>query len=210
MTIVSDPILLVVSAPSGAGKSSLARALVATVDNAALSVSHTTRDMRHVEKDGRDYFFVSQEEFQRMIRANDLIEYARVYSHYYGTSHRQIQDKLDLGLSVVLDIDWQGAQQVAEQELQVIRVYLFPPSLNELKRRLLTRGRDASDIVNMRLAEAIADMKHYAEFDYLVLNDDFDSALADLIAILDGRYDDVRELPKNLFEKLGIATSKRD
>lgn len=208
--MASDPILVVISAPSGAGKSSLARALVATVDNAALSVSHTTRDIRHGEKDGRDYFFVSQEEFQRMIRANDLIEYAQVYSYYYGTSYRQIQDKLDLGLNVVLDIDWQGAQQVAEKGLQVIRVYLFPPSLNELKRRLLARGRDSSDVVKLRLAEAMADMQHYAEFDYLVLNDEFDSALADLIAILEGRYENLRDLPKDLFENLGIATSKRD
>ena len=205
-----DPTLLVISAPSGAGKSSLSRALVKTVDKTALSVSHTTRDIRHGEKDGRDYFFVSQEEFRKMIRANDLIEYAQVYTHYYGTSHRQIQDKLDLGLNVVLDIDWQGAQQVASKDLQVIRVYLFPPSLSELESRLLSRGRDSPNIVKMRLAEAITDLKHYTEFDYLVLNDDFDSALADLIAILEGRYDDVRDLPKDLFDVLGITPSGSD
>lgn len=199
------PVILIIAAASGTGKSSLARALVESEPSVVLSVSHTTRKIGHGEIDGREYFFVSEQTFKKMADAGHFAEYARVYEHYYGTSKKTITDNLESGLSVVLDIDWQGAQQVARQFECAVRVFLLPPSIDILRTRLINRKRDPDKAIQSRLQMAIEDMKHYTEFDYVVLNDNFDAALQDLKSLLPGHSGITRHLPENLLEKLGIA-----
>ncbi len=200
------PIILIVSAASGTGKSSLTRALVNSEPNAVLSVSHTTRARRCSEVDGQDYFFVSSQVFQKMAAANHFVEFAKVYDHYYGTSRKTIEDNLNAGLSVVLDIDWQGAQQVADQFDCTVRVFLLPPSVPALKKRLVNRKRDSKDVISARLKMAIDDMQHCFEFDQIVLNDNFNAALEDLRALLFGNGNLVRPLPADLLADLRITS----
>lgn len=199
------PVILIIAAASGTGKSSLARALVKSEPSVVLSVSHTTRKIGRGEIDGREYFFISEQSFKKMAQAGQFAEYAKVYDHYYGTSKKTITDNLESGLSVVLDIDWQGAQQVARQFECAVRVFLLPPSLQTLRTRLVERKRDPENAIQSRLQMAIEDMKHYTEFDYVILNDDFDAALQDLKSLLPGHSGITRPLPENLLESLGIA-----
>ncbi len=203
--VTDGPIILIIAAASGTGKSSLSKALVAAESTAILSISHTTRDRRRREVDGRDYFFISEQSFLKMAGAGEFVEYAEVYDHYYGTSRKTIEDCLAAGHSVVLDIDWQGARQVASQFDCVISAFLLPPSIAELETRLIRRRRDSKATIRARLQEAIEDMKHCREFDHLILNDNFDAALGDLMALLPGRSGVVRPLPPGLFERLGVA-----
>ena len=172
--------VFIFSAPSGGGKSSLARALADSADDVVTSVSHTTRAIRPGEVDGRDYFFVDEQTFEAMIAADEFVEHAHVFGKFYGTSRGAIADSLAAGKSVVLDIDWQGAQQVRAAFNDAVSVYILPPSLEELAARLRARGRETEEQVLARLAEAASEMAHYREYDYLMVNVEFDQALSEL------------------------------
>nr|WP_155949158.1 guanylate kinase [Gayadomonas joobiniege] len=177
--------LYVVSAPSGAGKSSLIKAyLQSHKGQAAVSVSHTTRAPRPGEENQVHYHFVDSTQFKQMIEQQDFFEWAQVFGNYYGTSKRAIADLLDAGLDVFLDIDWQGARQVRELAPDSRTIFIAPPSRDELERRLKNRGQDSEEVIAKRMAEAQSEMSHYQEFDYIIVNNDFDTALADLASIL--------------------------
>ncbi|ATA25881.1 guanylate kinase [Brenneria goodwinii] len=178
--------LYIVSAPSGAGKSSLIQALLKTqpLYDTQVSISHTTRAKRPGESHGEHYFFVSTDEFKRMIQENEFLEYAEVFGNYYGTSRTAIEQVLATGVDVFLDIDWQGAQQIRTQMPLARSIFILPPSKEELERRLRGRGQDNEDVIARRMAQAVAEMTHYAEYDYLIVNDDFDLALLDLKTII--------------------------
>ncbi len=176
--------LYIVSAPSGAGKSSLVRALVEGDPRLRLSVSYTTRPPRPGEEDGVHYHFVSREVFLEMLGAGAFLESAEVYGNYYGTSQHWIEAQLKEGHDVLLEIDWQGAAQVRRLFPEAIGIYILPPSIGELERRLRDRGQDSEAVIARRLAAAREDMSHALEYDYLVVNERFDLALADLKAIV--------------------------
>ncbi|RJT50201.1 guanylate kinase [Rahnella variigena] len=178
--------LYIVSAPSGAGKSSLIQALLKTqpLYDTQVSISHTTRSMRPGEKHSEHYFFVSKEEFREMIERDAFLEHAEVFGNYYGTSRETIEQVLASGVDVFLDIDWQGAQQIREKMPQARSIFVLPPSKDELDRRLRGRGQDSEDVIAKRMAQAVAEMTHFAEYDYLIVNDDFDLALSDLKTII--------------------------
>ena len=180
------PTALVLSAPSGAGKSSLARALVGAEPSAGLSVSHTTRAARPGEVDGVDYHFVGKREFEAMVRAGAFLEHAWVFDRYYGTSWDAARSVLSAGHDVVLDIDWQGARQVREAFADTVSVFILPPSIDALRSRLVGRGQDSDEIVDRRMRAARLELEHYDEFDHVVVNDDFERALDVLRGILRG------------------------
>ena len=180
------PTVFVLSAPSGAGKSSLARALVETVPSVGVSVSHTTRPARPGEVDGVDYHFVNEREFEAMVRAGRFLEHARVFDRYYGTSWDAVRSVLSAGRDVVLDIDWQGARQVREAFAGTVSVFILPPSIDALRSRLVGRGQDSDEIVDRRMRDARSELEHYDEFDHVVVNDDFERALDALRGILRG------------------------
>ena len=178
--------LYIVSAPSGAGKSSLIQALLKTqpLYDTQVSISHTTRANRPGENHGEHYFFVSKDEFRLMIEQDEFLEHAEVFGNYYGTSRAAIEQVLSTGVDVFLDIDWQGAQQIRAKMPQSRSIFILPPSKEELGRRLRGRGQDADEVIARRMAQAVAEMTHYAEYDYLIVNDDFDLALSDLKTII--------------------------
>lgn len=176
--------LFVVSAPSGGGKTSLIKSLVQEVDNIEISISHTTRDIRSGEKDGEHYFFVTQEKFNNMLDAGQFMEHATVYGNLYGTSFLQIDSKLSQGKDVILDIDWQGAAAIKKIFKNSVSIFVLPPSLQELQKRLTERGRDEVNSINMRMNAAQAEIKHFDEFDYLVVNESFQDALDNLRCIV--------------------------
>ncbi|MGR5287418.1 guanylate kinase [Vibrio maritimus] len=178
--------LYIVSAPSGAGKSSLISAMLEKNPTYAMkvSVSHTTRGMRPGEEDGVHYHFVEKSEFESLIEQGAFLEYAEVFGNYYGTSRLWIEETLDKGIDVFLDIDWQGARQIREQMPQAKSVFILPPSNSELERRLNVRGQDSDEVIAKRMSEAKSEMSHYSEYDYVIVNDDFDGALVDFKAIL--------------------------
>ncbi len=178
--------LYIVSAPSGAGKSSLIQALLKTqpLYDTQVSISHTTRPIRPGEKHGEHYFFVSVEQFERMIEEHAFLEHARVFGNYYGTSCETITQTLSTGVDVFLDIDWQGAQQIRQRMPLARSIFILPPSKEELSRRLRGRGQDSEGVITQRMAQAVAEMTHYAEYDYLIVNDDFNTALMDLKTII--------------------------
>ncbi|OKP03582.1 guanylate kinase [Xenorhabdus eapokensis] len=178
--------LYIVSAPSGAGKSSLIQALLKTqpMYDTQVSVSHTTRQTRPGENHGEHYFFVTVDEFQNMINHDEFLEYACVFGNYYGTSRKVIEDTLASGVDVFLDIDWQGAQQIRQKMPTARSIFILPPSKEELLRRLRGRGQDSEEVIAKRMAQAIAEMEHYNEYDYVIINDDFNTALADLQSII--------------------------
>ena len=180
------PRVIVLSAPSGAGKSSLARALVKVEPSVRLSVSHTTRPARPGEVDGADYHFVSEREFEAMVQAGRFLEHARVFGRYYGTSWDAVRTVLSRGHDVVLDIDWQGARQVREKFSDTVSVFILPPSLDALRSRLIGRGQDAAAIIDRRMRAARSELVHYDEFDHVVVNHDFDRALDALREIAQG------------------------
>ncbi len=200
-----QPVLMIVSAASGTGKSSLTRALVAAEPSTVLSISHTTREKRGEEKNGVDYFFISAAEFEGMIEQGEFVEYAELYGCYYGTSRSMIENLLSSGSSVVLEIDWQGAAQIMLHYPNAVRVFLLPPSIETLKNRLMLRGRDSKSSINQRLTLAIEDMKNCLTYDYLILNDDFDAALENLKSLLPGNSGQPRTIPDRLLQRLGIV-----
>lgn len=179
--------LFVVTAPSGAGKTSLVRALMAHDPNLAHSVSYTTRTPRAGERDGIDYHFVSRAEFERMLAAGAFLEQAEVFDNRYGTARAQIDAFLAAGRSAILEIDWQGARQVRAAMPGCVSVFILPPSRAALEHRLEGRGTDSAEVIARRLRDAKADMAHWAEAEFVVVNDDFERALADLKAVVAGR-----------------------
>ena len=175
--------LFTVSAPSGAGKTSLVRGLVERDSQIRVSVSHTTRPMRPGEIDGINYHFIDRDTFTQRQHAGEFLESAEVFGNLYGTSHQQINDLMGQGFDVILEIDWQGAAQIRRLIEDACSIFILPPSRAALRERLEKRGQDDSSVIEKRMAEATAEMSHYAEADYLVLNDDFDTALNDLRSI---------------------------
>lgn len=175
--------LFVVSAPSGAGKTSLVSALLEADKKIAVSVSHTTRSPRPGEQDGINYNFVSVSEFEGLIAKAGFLEHAKVFENYYGTSQQWVEDKLSSGVDVILEIDWQGAQQIRKLMPEVVSIFILPPSKAELETRLKGRGQDSDEIIAKRMAEAASESSHYGEYDYIVINDAFEQALEELKAI---------------------------
>ena len=177
--------LFIIAAPSGCGKTSLVKALLKNSKNLAVSVSHTTRKPRKGEIDGENYHFVSNETFEQMISNNDFLEYAEVFGNMYGTAKTNIYEKLDSNINIILEIDWQGARQVRQNMPEVISIFILPPSKNVLLERLTTRGQDDKATISERMENSEKEMSHYNEFDYLIINNQFDSALNNLKAIID-------------------------
>lgn len=176
--------LFIVAAPSGAGKTSLVNALIARHDDIRLSVSHTTRPAREGEIDGRDYHFVSQDSFAKMRDSGDFLESATVFDNSYGTSAKAVEDLLAQGFDVILEIDWQGAQQVRHNFQDSTGIFILPPSKATLEQRLRNRGQDNEDVIARRMRDAENEISHYVEFDYLIVNDDFEQALESLTAVI--------------------------
>lgn len=176
--------LFILSAPSGAGKSSLINALLAKHSDMKVSVSHTTRSPRPGEENGIHYHFVTVEEFKSLIDKNDFFEWAQVFDNYYGTSKQAIESQLAAGIDVFLDIDWQGAQQMRKLVDDVETIFILPPSKQELEARLNNRGQDSADVIAGRMAQAQSESSHYNEYDYLVVNDDFNTALMQIETIV--------------------------
>lgn len=181
---MSSPNLYVVSAPSGGGKTSLIRALLEQDDRVRLSVSHTTRPVRPGERNGEHYHFVDEETFLDLIERDAFLEHARVFDHRYGTGREAVQRQLDAGFDVVLDIDWQGARQIRRTFPASRSIFIIPPSLDTLRQRLVARGQDSEEVIRRRMRDAQAEISHWDEFDYLVVNDEFGEALADLRSII--------------------------
>ncbi len=178
--------LFVIAAPSGAGKTSLVRALMQRLSQLRFSISFTTRRQRATEQHGRDYFFVERAEFDRMVANGEFLEHAQVFDNCYGTSRAQVEEMLVKGENVLLEIDWQGAQQVRRAMPECKTIFILPPSRAALEQRLRGRATDSEEVIARRLRDSIADMSHWNEFDYVVVNDDFERAAADLEAIATG------------------------
>ncbi len=176
--------LFIISAPSGAGKTSLVKALLDLLPGLEVSVSYTTRPKRPSEQAGIDYNYVPIEHFQTMVKEGELLEYAEVFGNYYGTSAKLVEEQLLTGMDVILEIDWQGAQQVRKLVSDCVSIFILPPSKEVLEKRLKGRGQDADNIIARRMQAAVAEMSHYVEFDYLVVNDDFGMALNDLSSLV--------------------------
>jgi len=176
--------LFVVVAPSGAGKTSLVTRLLGVETGIRLSVSHTTRAPREGEVDGREYHFVSREAFEAMIAAGDFLEHANVYGNYYGTSRRWIESELAGEHDVLLEIDWQGAMQLRKLFPRLVGIFILPPSIGELRRRLTARGKDSPEVIEKRMASAREEISHVLEFEYIIVNEQFDAAVADLQAVV--------------------------
>ena len=175
--------LYIVSAPSGAGKTSLVKALLEAEPRVRVSVSHTTRAMRPGEVDGVNYHFVTREQFTAMLEQDAFLEHAQVFDNFYGTSQHWVEQTLAEGYDLILEIDWQGAQQVRRLLPQAKSIFILPPTQEALRHRLTNRGQDSGEIIERRMRDAVSEMSHYVEFDYLVINDDFGHALEDLKAI---------------------------
>jgi len=179
--------LYIVSAPSGAGKTSLVKQLLASLPNVEASVSHTTRPRRPGEQDGVDYYFVNMTTFRALAQEGVFLEYAQVFDYYYGTSRHAVTERLRSNLDIILEIDWQGAQQVRARAPEACSIFILPPSRDTLRQRLERRGQDDAAVIERRMRDAVTEISHYDEFDYIVVNDDFERALAALQAIFIAR-----------------------
>ena len=179
--------LYVISAPSGAGKTTLVHRLMAAHPGMRFSISYTTRRKRRGEVEGQDYFFVTKARFDEMIKAEEFLEYARVFGNWYGTGRGQVEALLDTGFDVLLEIDWQGAQQVRVNMPDCCSIFVLPPSVAELERRLRGRSTDPEEVIQRRLGEALGDISHWQEFDHVIINDDLDQSVAALRALAAGQ-----------------------
>ena len=193
--------LFIISAPSGCGKTSLVEALIKKTKNLCVSVSHTTRPPRPDEINGINYYFISIYEFKEMIKQNAFVEHAMVFDNHYGSSSQLIREKLDEGLNVILEIDWQGARQVKENMPNSISIFILPPSKEALLGRLQQRAQDDETTINKRMSDAQNQMRHFNEFDYLIINDDFSRALNDLSLIIC--------LPDKASERFNLSLSEQ-
>jgi guanylate kinase len=194
--------LFVIAAPSGAGKTTLVKALVKRNPELRFSVSYTTRKPRETEMQGRDYLFVDEAEFLRLRDAGEMLESAMVFDNRYGTSRSQVEQLLSEGHHVILEIDWQGARQVRESMPESIDVFILPPSAAELERRLRGRRTDSAEVINRRLRDALGDMSHWQEFDFVIINNDLETAIDELEAILEGGRETNRTSNPWLLEKV--------
>jgi guanylate kinase len=176
--------LFIIAAASGTGKTSLVNRLVSETDNIEISISHTTRPPRPADTEGKDYFFVSDDAFDTMVANQQFIEHARVFGHQYGTCSLWLSRKLQQGIDVILEIDWQGAAQVRALKQDAVSVFILPPSFEALRARLERRNQDHPEVIDQRMANAQAEMSHYSEFNYLIVNEDFDMALHQLASIV--------------------------
>ncbi len=179
--------LFVIAAPSGAGKTTIVRKLLARNPDLHFSISYTTRKKRRTEVDGSDYLFVDLAEFTRLRESGELLEYAEVFDNWYATSRRQVEQHLAEGRSVILEIDWQGARQVRESMPECVTIFVLPPSLQELERRLRDRRTDDAEVIERRLRDARSDMSHWDEFHYIIINDDLEKAVEDLNDVILGQ-----------------------
>ena len=178
--------LFVISAPSGAGKTTLVKRVIATRPDLKFSISYTTRPARPGERDGVDYFFLDRDEFMRLRDAGAFLEYAEVFGHFYGTGKQQVSELCAAGKDVLLEIDWQGARQVMNNDPDCTSIFILPPSIETLEQRLHGRATDSEAVIARRLGEAIDDISHWSEFDHIVINDDLEQAVTQLLAILSG------------------------
>jgi len=179
--------LYIISAPSGAGKTSLVKALLERLSGVVVSVSHTTRAPRPGEQDGVDYHFIDKDEFERLVERGEFLEHAQVFDNDYGTRRATVLERLEADEDVILEIDWQGARQVSAAFPEAVRIFILPPSREALLERLTTRGEDSDEVIGRRMADAINEMSRYDEYDYLIFNDDFDAALLELEALFRAR-----------------------
>jgi guanylate kinase len=178
-------LLLVMSSPSGAGKTTLSRKLLATDSNITMSVSVTTRSPRPGEVDGKDYYFITKDRFAQMRDRNELLEWAEVFGNFYGTPRKPVEDALGKGRDVLFDIDWQGTQQLAQaMEDDLVRLFILPPSAEELQNRLINRAQDSSSVVAKRMAEASREISHWPEYDYVIVNDNVEESHTQVMAVL--------------------------
>lgn len=190
--------LFIIAAPSGCGKTSLVKALLGSSSKLSVSVSHTTRKPRKAEIDGKNYHFISKERFGEMISNNDFVEHAEVFGNMYGTARSNIKKKLEANIDIILEIDWQGARQVRENMPNSISIFILPPSKNVLLQRLTDRGQDDEETISKRMKNSESEMSHYDEFEYLVINDQFDSALNDLKAIIQDCNNNIKNIELSL------------
>lgn len=188
--------LYIISAPSGGGKTSLVRALLERMDNLVISVSYTTRPLRTGEADGINYHYVDDKKFQDLVAQKVFLEYAQVFGSWYGTSKEWVNQQIDAGKDVILEIDWQGANQIRKHFEKSLSIFIVPPSMEILRKRLKERARESDDIIEKRMQQARSECEHFAEFDYLVINDDFEHALIQLETII-------------LAERLSVAAQKK-
>lgn len=179
--------LYIISAPSGCGKTSLVNAMLQSASNMSVSISYTTRPMRPGEQDGVNYHFVGDDEFKKMIKDEAFLEYAEVFGYYYGTSREKVEEQLKQGIDVVLEIDWQGTRQILSHFSNTVSIFILPPSKNTLLERLRSRRQDNEQVIQQRMALAHQELMHFNEYDYLIVNDNFDYALSDLNAIVHAR-----------------------
>ena len=196
--------IYVIAAPSGAGKSTLVNALCKLDPQVQLSVSHTTRAMRPGEVDGVNYFFVTTADFQTMIATSEFLEYAQVYENYYGTNINTIKQFLATGKDIILEIDWQGAQQIRKLFHEAVLIFILPPSLPILAERLKKRNTDSANVIEKRLSVAMDDISHAPEFDYLIINDSFDAALQDLCSIIRAPRNKTAKMLENIKQQFNF------
>lgn len=198
-----------IAAPSGAGKTSLVRALMEREPGLRFSISYTTRPRRPTERHGRDYFFVGHDEFERMVAGGEFLEHARVFDNYYGTARGPVEDALAAGQDLILEIDWQGAAQVRAALPECVSIFILPPSRAELERRLRGRGTDADEVIQRRLRDAASDMTHWRDFDHVVVNDEFATALAQLQDVVAGQGEATLRNRAGLAELAATLTGER-
>ena len=184
MPLSNKGVMIILSSPSGAGKTTLVK-MLSKIDNFEVSISHTTRSPRMNETQGKDYFFVDVNEFQRLIKNQEFLEYAKVFGNYYGTPAQLVERTLKSGVDVLFDIDWQGTQQLkARARLDLVSVFILPPSIKELEKRLFKRAQDTSEVVANRMSKSASEMSHYPEYDYVIINHDLDKSVQQVQSIL--------------------------
>ncbi|HIB62871.1 MAG TPA: guanylate kinase [Methylococcaceae bacterium] len=188
--------LFIISAPSGAGKTSVVKRLIKGLRNLRVSISHTTREKRPGESEGKDYFFVSVEQFQALLSNDGFIEHAQVFDNFYGTSKNHLEHLLSQGIDVILEIDWQGAQQVRQTVPESLSIFILPPSRAILEQRLQDRGQDSDDVIARRMQSAGSEMSHYDEYDFIVVNDDLEQTTEAVMALIVNRGRDYQPLPE--------------